>query len=249
MYFRQLALLFALTSTVFGAYQAEAQDNAPVAEAQDPGQKTEWVSVGYTYSTALGEGHGLNIGGPVLKWGSLYWQTAELVSTSPRGDIYPEYVDGASRISIATIAGYRLPTSSDGRHELRAGLGAGWMLQDVRADGFDKETGLPEAAGSCANGSLERDYYGLGLLPEFGWFWRMAPGVGPPFLNFVQAKFRLLVPVLALNKHDPADTGGQNADGEGIQITHCEGTDCPWRSAAEPWTPGVSLSFSLAVGF
>ena len=54
-----------------GVPEIHAQEPGSATVAEDPGTRTEWGFLGYSYSTALGGGHGFNIGLPILKWGSV----------------------------------------------------------------------------------------------------------------------------------------------------------------------------------
>jgi hypothetical protein len=238
--FSLLLLATLLVAPSSARAQAAPDTETPASIEVDPSAKTEWGFLGYTYSTAMGGGHGFNLGLPILKWGSLYWQTLEMTWTSGEGSEHPEYVSVASSATIASIAGYRLPLTADSRHELRAGLGLGWMLDDDRGD-------CDEVSGGCTYGEFSHDYYGVNLMPELGWVWRLAPGVGIQSLRLVQAKVRLSIPLRSLRARDPGDDST-----EGLAYHFCDpdALDCPWDPDQDTaWTPDMAVSISVGVGF
>lgn len=239
-----LSLLFVAPSSVRA--QAAPDTETPTAIEADPSAKTEWGFLGYNYSTANGGGHGFNLGLPILKWGSLYWQTLEMTWTSPKGFVHPEYVTAAHANTIASIVGYRLPVTADSRHELRAGMGLGWMFNDLRGD-------CEEVSGGCDDGSFGYDYYGVNVMPELGWVWRLAPGVGIQSLRLVQAKVRLAIPLSALRARDPGDDsteGHRYHDCGSSGVFSPAATDCPWDPDQDTaWTPDIAVSISVGVGF
>ena len=248
MIYRALFVVVAILLLAPSSARAQAAPDTemPTAIEADPSAKTEWGFLGYTYSTANGGGHGFNLGLPILKWGSLYWQTLEMTRTSPKGSEHLEYVSGANSATIASIAGYRLPLTTDSRHELRAGLGVGWMFDDDRGD-------CDEVSGGCSDGYFGHDYYGVNLMPELGWVWRLAPGVGIQSLRLVQAKVRLSIPLRSLRAREAGDDSAEGLQyhfcGDGFGDGPADALDCPWEGGDTAWTPDVAVSISVGVGF
>jgi hypothetical protein len=239
--FRMAVLSLLLLAAPFSARaQASPDTETPASIEADPSAETEWGFFGYTYSTAMGGGHGFNLGLPILKWGSIYWQTLEVTKTSAKGSEHLEYVSGANSATIVSTAGYRLPLTADSRHELRAGLGVGWMFDEDRGD-------CDEVSGGCTYGKFSHEYYGVNLMPELGWVWSLSPGVGVQSLRLVQAKVRLSIPLRSLRHRDPGDDST-----EGLQYHFCDSDalDCPWDTDGDTaWTPDMAVSISVGMGF
>jgi len=191
------------------------------------GARTEWFSIGYAYGAALGGGHGGFMGLPTLKWGAFYWQTLEYVGLSLTSTYGAEYDQGSYLQSVASIVGYRQTLTPDGRHDLRLGLGVSWLglEDDASCDDWQQQCDDPNA-----NGYYDRDFIGMGLVPEVGWIWHMSPGTS------LVTKLRYFLPV-----------------GDGYSSGYCyPDGGCPWpdgdSDSSAVQEDGADSSAVLSVG-